>query len=185
MAHRARGSRILDVGCGHGVLSALLAFNQPERHVRGIDPDTRKIDWARRSVGALANTRFEVMDVAHLAELEPASFDTVCIADVLYVLPVDHWPQFLRACHALLRRGGQLLLKEAEDDGGWRTRKALWQEQLMVRVFGRTHSSGAIGFLPRQNTERLIQQSGFNLVETVALSAWSTTPHVLFIGDKE
>ena len=41
LAARAEGARLLDVGCGHGVLVALLAAGSPGRHVVGIDPDGR------------------------------------------------------------------------------------------------------------------------------------------------
>lgn len=51
LAARARGNHLLDIGCGHGALLALLAVDHPERRVLGIDPDARKLDWARRSVG--------------------------------------------------------------------------------------------------------------------------------------
>jgi 2-polyprenyl-6-hydroxyphenyl methylase/3-demethylubiquinone-9 3-methyltransferase len=185
LARRAKGPRVLDVGCGHGLLCSMMAVGFPDRTVVGIDPDPKKIDWARRSVGKLGNTRFDVMDVARLASLEPRSFDTITVADVLYLLPESEWPEFLNACHALLKPGGQLLLKEAEDDHGWRTKKALLQEQVMVRLLRRTKGSGAIGFSPRERTEALLRQSGFRVVETKSLARNSTTPHVLFVGECE
>ena len=153
------------------------------RFVVGIDPDPRKIDWARRSVGRLGNTRFDVMDVQRLASVEPGSFDTITVSDVLYLLPQTDWPDFLNACHALLKKGGRLLLKEAEDDGGWRTKKALLQEQVMVKLLGRTKGSGAIGFSPRDTTAQLLARSGFAVKHIESLSAGSTTPHVLFVAE--
>lgn len=183
MVKRATGTRMLDVGCGHGLLCSMLALGFPDRFVVGIDPDPKKIDWARRSVGKLGNTRFDVMDVARLASIEAGTFDTVTVADVLYLLPTSDWPEFLAACHQLLKKGGRLLLKEAEDDGGWRTRKALLQEQVMVRLLGRTKGSGGLGFSKRETTQALLERAGFSVVETVALSSGSTTPHVLFVAE--
>ncbi len=177
------GTRVLDVGCGHGLLCSMMAVGFPDRHVVGIDPDPRKIDWARRSVGKLGNTRFDVMTVDRLATIEPESFDSITVADVLYLLPEAEWPEFLAACHQLLKRGGRLLLKEAEDDGGWRTRKALLQEQVMVKLLRRTHSSGAIGFSKRESTTALLQRAGFRVTEVLSLSQRSTTPHVLFVAE--
>jgi 2-polyprenyl-6-hydroxyphenyl methylase/3-demethylubiquinone-9 3-methyltransferase len=182
LVKRAEGTRMLDVGCGHGLLCSMLALGFPDRQVVGIDPDPKKIDWARRSVGKLGNTRFDVMTVERLASIEPESFDTVCVSDVLYLLPTTEWPDFFAACHRLLKKGGVLLLKEAEDDGGWRTKKALLQEQVMVKVLGRTKGSGAIGFSKREETQQKLARAGFKMRETVSLSAGSTTPHVLFVA---
>ncbi|MCC6333946.1 MAG: class I SAM-dependent methyltransferase [Myxococcales bacterium] len=179
VARRVEGPRVLDVGCGHGVLCALLAVGFPDRLVVGIDPDPRKVDWARASVGRLPHTRFEAVTVDALAQREPASFDTVTVADVLYLLPSSGWPDFLRACHRSLKPGGQLLLKEAEDDGSWRVRKALLQEKVMVGL-GRTRASGGLGFQPREVTLEALRGAGFRVKEVLKLSRGSTTPHVLF-----
>ncbi len=183
LAQHAKGTRMLDVGCGHGLLCSMLALGFPDRFVVGIDPDPKKIDWARRSVGKLGNTRFDVMTVERLASLEPGTYDTITVADVLYLLPTSDWPDFLAACRQLLKKGGRLLLKEAEDDGGWRTRKALLQEQVMVRLLGRTKGSGAVGFSKRETTRALLERAGFSVAETISLSQGSTTPHVLFVAE--
>ena len=54
------------------VVDELLAFTGAQL---GIDPDPRKIDWARRSVGKLGNTRFDVMTVDRLAGVGAISKD--------------------------------------------------------------------------------------------------------------
>jgi 2-polyprenyl-3-methyl-5-hydroxy-6-metoxy-1,4-benzoquinol methylase len=180
LAARAQGARLLDVGCGHGVLVALLALGHPERQVVGIDPDTRKIGWALRSVGREPNVELLDCTIEALAARRPAAFDTVLVADVLYLLAAPVWPEFLRAAHRLLRPGGRLVLKEAEDDGSWRVTKALLQEKLMVHLLRRTHSSGAVGFAPRAVLTAALSAAGFAIEEIVALARGYSTPHVLF-----
>jgi len=182
LAARAEGARLLDVGCGHGVLVALLAAGAHRRHVVGIDPDERKIAWARASVGRLANVELRACTIETLVAERPAEFDTVLVADVLYLLEADAWPRFLRAAHALLRPGGRLVLKEAENDGSWRVKKALLQEQLMVRLLRRTHSSGAVGFAPRAALESAVRDAGFSLEEVVPLARGYSTPHLLIVA---
>jgi 2-polyprenyl-6-hydroxyphenyl methylase/3-demethylubiquinone-9 3-methyltransferase len=182
LAERAVGARLLDVGCGHGVLVALLAAGQPGRRVVGIDPDERKIEWARASVGRLANVELRACKIEDLAAERPGEFDTVLVADVLYLLSAAAWPPFLGAAHALLRPGGRLVLKEAEDDGSWRVKKALFQEQLMVRLLRRTHSSGAVGFAPRAVLEAAVREAGFTIDEIVPLARGYSTPHLLIVA---
>jgi 2-polyprenyl-6-hydroxyphenyl methylase/3-demethylubiquinone-9 3-methyltransferase len=173
---------LLDVGCGHGVLVALLAVGSPGRHVVGIDPDERKIDWARASVGRLANVELRACTIETLAAERAGEFDTVLVADVLYLLAAAAWRPFLAAAHELLRRGGRLVLKEAEDDGSWRVRKALFQEQLMVRMLRRTHSSGAVGFAPRATLEAAVRAAGFAIEEVVPLARGYSTPHLMIVA---
>ena len=66
VAARASGQDILDVGCGHGVLAALLLHGHPERRVVGIDPDLRKIEWANESIGKQPNAEFRAVTIEAL-----------------------------------------------------------------------------------------------------------------------
>jgi 2-polyprenyl-6-hydroxyphenyl methylase/3-demethylubiquinone-9 3-methyltransferase len=184
LAARARETALLDVGCGHGVLIALLAAGHPERRIVGIDPDVRKIGWARASVGRMPNVELKACTIEALADERPAAFDTVLVADVLYLLSADAWRPFLDAAYRLLVPGGRLVLKEAEDDGSWRVTKALLQEKLMVHLLRRTHSSGAVGFAPRAVLAGALTAAGFAIDETVALARGYSTPHILFTARK-
>lgn len=177
VAARVPPGKVLDVGCGHGALVALLASSHP---VVGVDPDPRKLTWARASVGRLPNVElYEGTGESLLPALEK-SFDSVAVADVLYLLPSEAWLPFLRCCHRLLRPGGALLLKEAEADNSWRYFKCLAQEALMVRLLRKTHSSGGLGFRPREHTLGLLGQAGFVELKATSLARGYSTPHVLF-----
>ncbi len=180
MAARARGAALLDVGCGHGALVALLAEGHPERRVVGIDPDERKIGWALASVGRAPNVELRACSIETLAAERPGTFDCVLVADVLYLLAPVTWGRFLGAARRLLRAGGLLVLKEAEDDGSWRATKALWQERLMVWLLRRTHSSGAIGFAPRSALADALTAAGFVIDEVASYARGYSTPHILF-----
>ena len=181
MADRVAGTRVVDVGCGHGVLSALSHAANAEREVVGIDLDPRKIEWATDSVGRLPRTHFECIDVSALAQREPASFDTVMLVDVLYLLPLEQWPQFLGECRKLLKKNGILLFKEVEADAGWKSKKALLQELVMVKLLGRTHSSGALSIHSRDDIVRAVEAAGLEVREVIPFGGY-TTPHVLFVA---
>lgn len=182
VAARATGATLLDVGCGHGVLAALLLHGHPERRVVGIDPDERKIAWARESVGRDARAEFRACTIETLAAERPASFDCVLVADVLCLIARDAWAPLLAAARRLLRPGGRLVLKDAEDDGSWRAAKALWQERLMVHVLRRTMSSGGIGFATRAELSGYVTRAGFVIDEIASCARGYSTPHVLFVA---
>ncbi len=172
--------KVADIGCGHGALTALLAA--PGRSVTALDVDPRKRDFARQSVGRLPGVRVFDGSLEELARAEGGSFDAVVVADVLYLLGPSVWVDFLQSLRALLKPGGVLVLKDAEDDGSWRYYKCLAQEQLMVRLLRRTASSGGLSFAPRAKVAAALAEAGFEVRETKSLAGGYTTPHVLFVA---
>jgi 2-polyprenyl-6-hydroxyphenyl methylase/3-demethylubiquinone-9 3-methyltransferase len=179
IAARAPSGRILDVGCGHGALIALLGADRPDRSVVGIDPDPRKIEWARASVGRLPNAQLWTGTAEELLPDQEETFTAVVVADVMYLLPVERWQEFLKTAFRLLEPGGVLLMQESEGDRSWRHLKCVVQEMVMVKLLRRTRSSGGLVLRPRTFTEGLLRRVGFEHVRSTGLSAGYTTPHVL------
>jgi len=184
VADRCPEGAILDVGCGHGVMIALLAVGNPGREVLGIDPDERKIAWARSGPGRLSNVSLRRGTIEDLLPELENHFEAIVVADVLYLLPVERWGHFAGACRRLLKPGGLLLLKEADANRSWKYFKCIAQEQLMVRLLGRTQSSGGLGLKPRRFIEDLLKAHGFAMDEVVDLAKGYTTPHILFIASR-
>ncbi|WP_164012900.1 class I SAM-dependent methyltransferase [Pyxidicoccus trucidator] len=184
VASRTPGGTVADIGCGHGLLSALLAVADPRRTVRGVDPDPRKVAWARQALAGLPNVQLAEGTVEEtLATEAPGTFDGAVVCDVLYLLPEAKWPAFLRTVHSLLKPGGRFLLKEVEGDGSWKHRKALAQEWVMVSLLGRTKASGGMALKPRAEMTRLLEDAGFAVGEVVDLGRGYTTPHVLYVAE--
>lgn len=177
------GATVADVGCGHGLLSGLLALADPSRTVHGVDPDPRKVMWASQGPGRLPNVHTEVGTVESLAAQHPGQFDAAVVCDVLYLLPEERWPEFLRTVRGLLRPGGRFLLKEAEGDRSWKHYKCLAQEWVMVKLLGRTQAGGGLVLKPRSDMEALLRSAGFTVRETVELDAGYTTPHILYVAE--
>jgi cyclopropane fatty-acyl-phospholipid synthase-like methyltransferase len=179
MAARVPPGTILDLGCGHGALTALLTVGRTDRRVIGIDPDARKMKWANASVGHLPNVQLRAGTAEELLPDYAAAFDSVVVADVLCLLPVERWEAFLTTAFRLLKPGGLLLLHEAEADRSWRHLKWMLQEIVMVRILRRTHSSGGLQVKPRSFTEAMLRRVGFERVVSTTMSAGYTTPHLL------
>lgn len=102
----------LDVGCGPGQFTILLAERLPRAEVWGIDLAPTMIELARRHAAAssaAARLRFEVADVAHLP-FRDGQFDAVLSSG-----SIKHWPDqagALREIHRVLVPGGRAFIGE-------------------------------------------------------------------------
>jgi SAM-dependent methyltransferase len=73
----ARALRYLDLGCGNGLGTALLAAANPGDHFTGIDLNAHHIAEGRALAGALPNLHLAVGDFAGVAEQDGAPFDLI------------------------------------------------------------------------------------------------------------
>jgi ubiquinone/menaquinone biosynthesis C-methylase UbiE len=98
------GMRVLDLACGPGTLTRLLAAQvAPGGEVVGVDLAAGMIDLARAS--APSNARFEVMDFEQLTFAD-ASFDAVvCGHGLQFATDLEH---ALHEAHRVLRPGSVL-----------------------------------------------------------------------------
>ncbi len=95
--------RVLDVGCGAGLLTAELAGRCEQ--VVGIDPHAESLAYARAALGSAGNAELVAGDVMTHPFAEP--FDAVVGIAVLHHLPREAG---LRRLAELLRPGGRLAL---------------------------------------------------------------------------
>ncbi|MCC7248043.1 MAG: bifunctional 2-polyprenyl-6-hydroxyphenol methylase/3-demethylubiquinol 3-O-methyltransferase UbiG [Lysobacter sp.] len=102
-----RGARVLDVGCGGGLLSEALA--REGAHVTAIDlaPDLIKIAKLHRLESGV-EVDYRLCAVETLAADEPAAFDAIVCMEMLEHVPDP--ASVIAACAALLKPSGRLFL---------------------------------------------------------------------------
>jgi len=110
---------ILDIGCGTGSLSLIMA--ELGYTVTGIDLSPAMIERAKAKV---AGANFHIMDAAH-PQFSPQSFDVILCRHLLWALPETD--QVLQRWIALLKPGGRLILIE----GFWQTGVGLHAQQIV------------------------------------------------------
>ncbi len=168
------GARIVDLGCGQGLLAAWLsaarqcylggswddAWPRPQsiESYRGTDRNESEIRRARAALGSSAE--FFVGDVLG-AQLSGATL--IVLLDVLHYLDYAAQLQLLRLIRAALPMDGSLLLRVGDSAGGGRARVSGWVDTLVLRVRG----YGNTGLHRRPLTEwlLLLGQAGFTVQE--------------------
>ncbi len=114
---------ILDVGCGTGSLSVVLA--ELGHQVTGIDLAPAMIALAQAKAAAHGSSiAFHVMDAA-VSQFLPRQFDMIICRHLLWALPEP--AQVLQRWTDLLRRNGRLMLIE----GYWKTGGGLHAQQIV------------------------------------------------------
>jgi 2-polyprenyl-6-hydroxyphenyl methylase/3-demethylubiquinone-9 3-methyltransferase len=169
---------VLDVGCGHGLVSNLLALTGPGRRVLGIDLDERKVAAARQTIGARTNVRFEVGDAARLP---PGEYCAVTIADVMYLIPEAQQRTIIASIAGALTPGGVLVWKSQIRQPRWKYAITYAQEWLMTRL-GPTHGAGLF-FMDRAESLDALRAAG---LRPAAVPMPSMRPYtdILFLGYK-
>jgi 2-polyprenyl-3-methyl-5-hydroxy-6-metoxy-1,4-benzoquinol methylase len=107
--------KILDMGCGHGLLSLAAALASPAREVIGTDHDEARISVAAEAARGLRNLRYERRSLLETAELAPASaYAGVTLIDVMHYFPPEAQEKILDGAARLLAPGGVVLLREVD-----------------------------------------------------------------------
>jgi SAM-dependent methyltransferase len=105
------GDRLLDLGCGSGDFTRIVADRVPDGHVVGLDPQPALLAQARACAGP--NQSFVEGPVQHLDRLLPddGAFDGVISRAAMQWVPMADHPGYLAQVHRLLSPGGWFRLE--------------------------------------------------------------------------
>jgi len=163
--------RILDLGCGQGMLAAWLraAAHCYERgtwprawppapcpqSMRGIELRAREVERARRALGPGC----EVVQ-GDIRSAVFGSADAVVILDVLHYLPAPSQREVLQRVRAALPRGGLLLLRVGDAGGGLRFHFTRWVDQSVMLTRG--DDLGTLHYRSIAQWRQLLGECGFD-----------------------
>jgi SAM-dependent methyltransferase len=183
---------LLDLGCGRGLLLALLATARErfrdgrwppdlpppplELSLHGIELDRAHAEAARRALDGRAQ-------VTH-GDLREARFPACTAAvviDVLFYLDRHEQEQVLRDAAAALEPGGVLLMREADAASGPAFHVTRWSERVLELARGRARSR--LVYRAAAEWKALLGSIGFT-VTAEPMSAGTPFANVLFVCRK-
>ena len=178
-AHVPRSGSVLDVGCGHGLGSLVLALGSSDRRVHGVDIDADKLPAARAAAEAVGATN------ATFAAVEPGwrppdEHDAIVLVDVLYLLGTGAASALLGDLAAAVAPGGAILVKEIDVRPRWKYQLARAQELVSTRLT-RITEGDEVDFLPPSAIAEVLTSAGL-AVEHVPLHRGRPHPHHLVVG---
>ena len=183
-------SRVLDLGCGQGLLAAWLSAAK-----RSFDAGRWPAGWpSAPRVLSIRGVELMASDVARahcalgpscaveqgdIRSAEFGSVDAVVILDVLHYVDEAAQQSILQRVRAALPSGGLLLLRIGEADGGLRFRYSQWVDKVVMLIRGHwlvtTHCRSVAQW------RELLQDCGFD-VEARPMSAGTPFANVLLVA---
>lgn len=176
------GSRVLDWGCGHGLVALAVAADDPTALVAGRDVDPVKVASANAATAAAGvgdRVAFEVVPVAGRPEGE---WDVIVMSDVLYLQAPADQEALVRSGAGALAPGGLLVCKELGTKPAWKRAVCRAQEQLAVRVLRITAAGSGIADFPTPERVSAWMADEGLVVEALQMDRGYHAPHVAVVG---
>ena len=129
-----KGKEVLDIACGSGYGSALMA--ESAASVIGVDIDAETVAYCQ-SVYVRDNLRFLQGSVASIPVEGEAVFDVIVCFETIEHVDATEQAAFLQEAKRLLRPGGILLIS-TPDAIAYNARKAEYRNEFHKHEFGRT-----------------------------------------------
>lgn len=163
-----QGERIVDVGCGPGLLIHELAPAVGDAgHIIGIDSSSAMLELARIRCAQLSNVEFVECDATDLAVGDASADVVACTQVLLYVVDVE---RALEEIFRVLKPGGRAIIMETD----WRsTVLHSYYEDLTEKIIEAWDRAVPSPRLPPR-LGPLLRQKGFTSVETEAIPLVST-----------
>lgn len=128
-----KDGRILDIGCGYGFMSYMLAWTSPGRHITGIDYDEDKIATAAHCFKKPEQLQFIHGDIA-ATPFE--KYDAFILSDVLHYLPSEEQEVLIQQCIERLTPDGVIVIRDGDSDKSKRHEGTRFTEFMSTKVIG-------------------------------------------------
>lgn len=168
-----KSGKIIDLGCGYGMLANLAALNSAERDVYGFDLSQKRINIAKRTVKNRNNLHFELKNVR---DLKLNSCDAIVMSDFLHHIPYKEQENLIRQAKDKLKKNGILIIQDIDKRPLFKYLFAVTLDNLL-NLFPRLYYRKANSF------KNMLERNSFS-VSVVRVDKKLPLPDILFICKK-
>ncbi|MBK5273189.1 MAG: 1-acyl-sn-glycerol-3-phosphate acyltransferase [Bacteroidia bacterium] len=168
---------VLDIGCGYGFMSYMLAFTSDERIITGIDYDKDKIETAQHCFSKTNNINFVH---ASVMEFEFENYDAIILADILHYLQPDEQRIVIEKCISKLNEGGTVIIREGDREISKGHKRTRLSEYFSTKVlnFNKT-KPGGLSFLSGSIIKKIAAEKNMECREMPDSRVTSNTIFIL------
>jgi 1-acyl-sn-glycerol-3-phosphate acyltransferase len=168
---------VLDIGCGYGFMSYMLAFTSEQRIITGVDYDEDKIDTARHCFSKTDRINFVH---ANIMEFDLGNYDAIIMADILHYLQPDEQKKLIEKCIGKLNEGGVIIIREGDKDISQLHKRTRLSEFFSTKVvnFNKT-KAGGLSFLSGNMIRAIANEKNMDYKEMADSKVTSNTIFIL------
>lgn len=184
-------ARILDIGCGQGLLASWL-LSARKLHaegkwpkgwppapnpsvVHGIELMPRDVERARRALGNAAT-----FTAGDMCKADFGKADAVVVLDVLHYVDIDAQNDVLRRIRDALAPGGKLILRVGDAAGGLPFLFSVWVDHVVT--FARGHRNSRLYCRPLSEWHAALTGLGFT-VKSLPMNKGTPFANILLVAE--
>lgn len=185
---------IVDLGCGYGLISNLLALAS-ERRVIGVELSTPRIAAALQSIKDRRNIEFHAADIARF---DIPLCDAILLIDVLCMLPDAVKRIIIDRAYENLVDDGLLVVKDTDKSPRWKYAYTYLEDCIKLNLGLSGHRSSSVPsqaqnpraglripqYKSRDEFEYLFQEFGFSLIEVTDIKSIMPYPGIIYVCRK-
>ena len=151
--HIPKKGRIIDVGCGYGLLANFLILRSSKRDVTGVDLSEKRIGIAQKTTDNRKKICFKLVNVL---DLQLGKYCAMVMSDFLHHIDYEAQEELLTRCYQKITPGGLLIIEEVDN-------KPLWKYCFNTVVDRMLNIGERIFFRNQREFQELLERIGFQV----------------------
>ena len=169
-----RSGKIVDVGCGYGMLANVISLRYKERDVYGFDLSRKRIDIARKTIKNRRNIHFEIK---HVRDLKLNSCDAIVMSDFLHHVSYKDQEHLIRQACSKLKKKGIMIIQDVD-------KRPLWKYLFAANLDRILNCFPRLYYRDVKSWKNMLERNNFN-VSPIKADMKLPLPDVLLICKKK